>query len=360
MRITKRIVIRIIITVAVAVILSKLKLLGIMNVDAMTISTATYSDFCVYQNRTSVQCDSNLTSRNYFNRNWYTYTYQGDTNFQSVSVLVNLPNITPNKPFYLSGLFIFVGGNVATRGNPLRAYIDVANRSFTCDINFIEGYDEEVGGGQVATISCPNVVLPETSGRLFITGPFANYSSLYGFSEFVGVYDDDILSAQNITNSRLNDLKNSLSSTNSKLDELIRQQQQSNSTQNDIKNNTKETNDLIKSDNVDNASSQGSSFFNDFSSNAPQGLSGIISSPLRLITSLSSSTCSPLTFPLPFVNQNASLPCMSTIYSQFPEFYSIWQIITTGLIGYWVCVNLFRVVKGLQDPGNDRIEVLDL
>lgn len=127
-----------------------------------------------------------------------------------------------------------------------------------------------------------------------------------------------------------------------------------------IKNNTKETNDLIKNDNVDGANSQGSSFFSNFSSDT-HGLSGIVSSPIRLINSLSSSTCSPLTFTIPFVNSQVALPCMSSIYSTyFPSLLSVYQLITTGLIAYKILINLFGVVKGLQDPDSSRIEVVDL
>ena len=130
-----------------------------------------------------------------------------------------------------------------------------------------------------------------------------------------------------------------------------------------INNNTSAINDLndnIMSDDVDDAEDDAEDFFNDFSQNT-HGLTGIITAPLRLINSLSSSSCSSLTFPLPFVSQNVVLPCMSTIYTTyFPTFLSIYQLITTGIIAYWVCLNLFRVVKNLQDPDSHRIEVLDL
>lgn len=128
----------------------------------------------------------------------------------------------------------------------------------------------------------------------------------------------------------------------------------------DIKNNTKETNDLLKDDNVDGANSTGSSFFNNFSGNN-HGLSGIVSSPLRLINSLSSSTCTPLSFTIPFVNTQMTLPCMSTIYStHFSTILTLYRLITTGLIAYKILINLFGTVKGLQDPDSSKIEVVDL
>lgn len=126
-----------------------------------------------------------------------------------------------------------------------------------------------------------------------------------------------------------------------------------------IVDSQKEINNTLNNDNVDGANSQASSFFDNFQANS-HGLSGIVTAPLRLIESLSSSTCSALVLPLPFVSQNATLPCMSTVYNQFPTFYSLWQLITTGMIAYYILIKLFGHVKGMQNPNDDRIEVLNL
>ena len=116
--------------------------------------------------------------------------------------------------------------------------------------------------------------------------------------------------------------------------------------------------DTITDDTVNTDSAGG--FFEDFEDN-DFGLSDIITLPLNFIESLTSNTCVPLTLPLPFVNQNLSLPCMSEIYSQyFGAFFSIYQAVTTGLIGYWVAVRIFGLVKGFKDPEDDKIEVMDL
>lgn len=115
----------------------------------------------------------------------------------------------------------------------------------------------------------------------------------------------------------------------------------------------------LNNDDTNEANSEGSSFFNNFQSNT-HGLSGIVTAPLRLINSLSESTCSPLVLPLPFVNQNLTLPCMSSVYSRFPQFLTLYQLITTGLIGYYVIVNIFKKVRDFQNPNNDKVEVLEL
>ena len=102
------------------------------------------------------------------------------------------------------------------------------------------------------------------------------------------------------------------------------------------------------------------SVFTDFSSNT-FGLTSIITAPLGLIASLSSSSCSSLSLPLPYVNANLSLPCMTTIYqSTFGSFFTLYQTVTFGIIAYWVIVKIFNLVKDAKNPDHDEIEVIDL
>lgn len=103
-----------------------------------------------------------------------------------------------------------------------------------------------------------------------------------------------------------------------------------------------------------------SDFFNTFSSNS-HGVSGVITAPFRLLNSLTTATCSPLEFRLPFVHNTVTLPCMRGIYEEhFGTFFSLWQMITTGLISYSVMINMYSKIHNLQNPKNDRIEVLNL
>lgn len=129
----------------------------------------------------------------------------------------------------------------------------------------------------------------------------------------------------------------------------------------EIKNESKKTNDTLTDDNTDGASSNANSFFNDFQENN-HGLSGIINAPLSYIKSLLTSTCTPVSLPVPFIeNQTVVLPCMSSVYSEnFGSFYTIYQTIITGLITYWVCVKIYFMIKGFQNPESDKVEVVDL
>ena len=117
----------------------------------------------------------------------------------------------------------------------------------------------------------------------------------------------------------------------------------------------------LNDDDTDGATSEATDFFESFSTNT-FGLTSIITAPLNLIQSLTSSTCNDLELPLPYLNnKKLTLPCMSTIYQQyFGTFFTIYQTITYGIIAYWVCVRIFNQVKDFKNPEHDEIEVVDL
>ena len=131
----------------------------------------------------------------------------------------------------------------------------------------------------------------------------------------------------------------------------------------DLGNINDSLNDL--NDNITNSDTSDSQdvidgFFNDFQEN-DHGLSSIITAPLEFIRNLLGHSCQPLTFDLPFVEKDVSLPCIKPIYQQyFGLFFNLYQVITTGIIAYAVGIRIFGIVKGLQDPQNDKIEVLKL
>lgn len=122
----------------------------------------------------------------------------------------------------------------------------------------------------------------------------------------------------------------------------------------------KKTNDTLKDDNIQGAQDSAGGFFNDFTTDT-HGLTAIITAPLSLISSITSASCSPLVIPLPYVDKDLTLPCMGAIYSNyFGSFLSIYQMITFGIVAYWVCVRIFNLVKDFKNPDHDEIEVLDL
>lgn len=156
-----------------------------------------------------------------------------------------------------------------------------------------------------------------------------------------------VTNAQNNINNNINNSTNSINNT-------------INSGANQVSDSVDNLNDNINDDDSSEATSEINDFFSNFSTNN-HGLTGIISAPLNAINSLTSKTCSPLVLPLPFVNQNLTLPCMRNIYVQnFGAFMTLYDVITLGIISYWVMVRIFNLVKDFKNPEHDEVEVMDL
>lgn len=128
----------------------------------------------------------------------------------------------------------------------------------------------------------------------------------------------------------------------------------------DVNSSIQKTQETIESTDTQGAQDSAGGFFNDFTTDT-HGLTGIITAPLSLIISITSKSCSPLVLSLPYVDKDLTLPCIGAIYSNyFGSFLSIYQMITFGIVAYWVCVRIFNLVKDFKNPDHDEIEVLDL
>ena len=128
----------------------------------------------------------------------------------------------------------------------------------------------------------------------------------------------------------------------------------------EVQQEIQQTQDTITNEDTTGAESSASGFFNDFETET-FGLTSIITAPLNAINSLINSSCNNLILPLPFIDKNLTLPCMNTIYSNyFNGFFDLYQLITTGLISYYVIVRIFNLVKDFKNPEHDEIEVMDL
>lgn len=171
-----------------------------------------------------------------------------------------------------------------------------------------------------------------------------------------------------VTNSSLtNAIKNSNLASATSVEEVQQAQQEIKQEITGMQDKQQQTNDKLDSlnGNITNSDSSDATndaggFFEGFTTDT-FGLTSIITSPLNLIQSITSKTCSPLTLQVPFVNKTMELPCMSTIYSEhFGTFLTIYQTITFGIISYWVCVRIFALVKDFKNPDHDEVEVIDL
>lgn len=173
--------------------------------------------------------------------------------------------------------------------------------------------------------------------------------------------DSEFSAIKKAVNSISADVQNSTQTTINNQNSNTQQQiSNANSNQAQTNSNLNKINDTMNNDKVDGANSSANAFFGNIQEN-DYGLSDIITMPLSYITKISSAQCSPLSFPIPFVNQNAELPCMYSIYQQyFGSFLSVYQVITTGFIAYWIFINIFAMVRGFSDPFIDKVEVLEL
>lgn len=98
--------------------------------------------------------------------------------------------------------------------------------------------------------------------------------------------------------------------------------------------------------------------FTGFTTNT-YGLTGVLSAPFSLLSKIQAQTynCQPVGLPVPYTGGTISLPCMSSIYQQrFGALFTMYQVITTAIISYYVLLGIFIQVKNMKDPENDRIE----
>ena len=99
-------------------------------------------------------------------------------------------------------------------------------------------------------------------------------------------------------------------------------------------------------------------FFNNFNANT-FGLTSVITAPLITINSLANNQC--IGIPMELIGYEFTLPCLDDLIPDyFDDLITIYRTITDGIIGYFVMVNLLKLVKDFKDPEKDNIEVLDL
>lgn len=184
----------------------------------------------------------------------------------------------------------------------------------------------------------------------------------YNKASYVSLWRMDTFSVDlyNETNSQNDTIINQNNTIINQNEQMIQQQQETNDKLDETNKELGELNDNITNDDISGAEDSASSFFDNFEDN-DFGLSDIITIPLDLISSITSKSCNVLTLNIPFVNKTLTLPCMNSIYEEyFGSFLSIYQTITFGIIAYWVCVQIYAMVKGFKNPDKDEIEVLDL
>lgn len=156
-----------------------------------------------------------------------------------------------------------------------------------------------------------------------------------------------MINEQKETNRKLEDINNNITNTNNKLD-----------TTND---NLEDINNNITNDDTSTSQNSFTNFINNYDRTDTTGITRLITAPLRLIQVFTTATCNPLIFQLPIVHNEVTLQCPRQLYiDHFGVFFTLWQMITTGVISYNVAINIYSKVRAMSNPNNDRIEVLNL
>ena len=153
------------------------------------------------------------------------------------------------------------------------------------------------------------------------------------------------------TNEIMNNIGNSKNEINANIEGVKENQQQTNEKLDGI-------NDSLKDDSVDTDSA--GSFFDSFTDTDHGGLSGVITAPLKFIKKLTG-TCSPLKIDV--LGADVELPCGDTLFWNKPEvssFRIVWNILIGGAMLYLLTSKLFKVIEGLKNPDDSRIEVMKL
>lgn len=337
-RTTKKIIIRIIVAVAVAVILSKLKLLNIIEVNALT---GRFNPNEIYYglNNGGSGSTTSLTAVGYYGSTYYGFYNQNTSNLQYIRFKYS-PGSNYNGKQYLMQFLVYIESSFEEI-TPFVVYIkDTNNRISYCTGEKSLRYQSGTAANDFInygpqSFTCNNVLIGTNDFYVYVVYGGTLYANAFtGMTQLIMIENND--------------------------SQILQAIQNQNNTQTQIQNNTKETNDLIKSDDTTEADSKGSDFFNNFE-NDSHGLSGIITAPLSFIQSLTSKSCTPLHLNLGIVNKEFDLPCATTFMRQhFSSLLDIYQTITFGVISYLILVNIFSIVKNAKDPDTDKIEVLQL
>lgn len=265
------------------------------------------------------------------------YTFRTNHNVKKMDYYLNFPDDVLGKSFNYSTYFWLPNFALGSIDNYNTFYttpiIDL--NGTVCDVKATSSYlPTGVTWSQVFAVRCNNVVLDDNRGFLQVITPSTNAdvglsNNRYGI-HVVSYYSENAA------------IEGILEETKKQTEEIKKQTE------------------TIKDSDTSEAGDSANSFFGDFKSD-DYGLSDIVTMPLSFINGLSSGECNSLILPMPFVEQNVELPCMTSIYNKyFKSFLQLYQIITTGFIAYWICINIFRMVQNFKNPDNDEVEVLDL
>lgn len=287
---------------------------------------------------------------------WWSYTLYTPYNNSTGDVELNLYN-TPRFDFVWSNFKQYCSDFLNIQG------------SFTHGANFdaiADTYDVYIINGTTSSLCSKNVDLSNhkvdfncstkmTNNAIAISIRYNGPNGLYGNIGLINISQFScILDSSSIINNQNNNANNIINNQNQNKQEIINNQNQN---ADKVNNSINNVNDSITDINVDSSSASG--FFNSFSNN-DHGLSGIVSSPLRLVNAFTSNTCTPAKFSI--YGKEVELPCSTYLTSRddVKPFYIAYNVIMGGLISYGALLGIRKKVDDFKNPDDSKVEVMDL
>ena len=124
-----------------------------------------------------------------------------------------------------------------------------------------------------------------------------------------------------------------------------------------IQNQQQQTNNTLTDNNISGANTDTNNALSSINSSVNSTINNTIdaSSLNTLLTGfvnqLSNSTCTPITLPIPFTNENIVLPCLGTEFSQrIPVLWSLYELIITGVIVLRFWQHAVEFILNVLDP----------
>lgn len=200
----------------------------------------------------------------------------------------------------------------------------------------------------VSTVSCPL-----NNNRTSITRLRIRYTNL----QWVEGNRTTSIGIANVYNLYRDPVRDLITQENNNTNSIINNQNQN---QEQNHQDMQDINNSINNNNVSGANNDANSFVNNQAFQDNTGLSSVITAPLSVVNSLTS-TCSPIRLTLPYIDTDIDIPCIGTMLEQkVGALAQLIKVVINGFICYIIGVDLFRIVKNARNPEDDRIEVLDL
>lgn len=254
-----------------------------------------------------------------FSPNNYHYTAPASVDLNSITIADWGSGEIPDKCIQYTSVIV-----PSEKSNWLGIHITNSSSSNGTRIYFMGYYAESLGvmGEYVADDVASQV------GTIVKNSGLATATSVDEVNESIETMKEEITSAQQETNNKLDQTNEALGDINDS---------------------------LTNSDAPDGMDSLGSA-----SGWLPPGpVDSLLTLPLSMLNNISTSlgsTCKPINLPIPFVNQNLTMPCLNTIYSQISGlgvFLNSIGTIAAGFMLYYYFKKLYAYIDNLLSLKNN-------